>query len=472
MKIDGMVNKLTESRWRNLKKPALLIAALLITASLFYVSAPHAELDFHGVGLLKTADPSAEVGDTVTYHIRVYNPSDFDLHNINVTDNLLDFNATIPFMAEGNETGVTYTLNRTILDTDPNPLVNTVSVEAVDSEGIRSTASTEAKTTIIERLIDITKTGPDFAHEGDAVKYTITVTNLANVTLFNATVNDQLIGFSWKGDLSVGEADTFNFTYVIPAGAPDPLINTAIAQAKLNQTIILDEATWTIDILHPKIDIDKSVHPNEIRPNQTVTYTIKTTNKGDAELFNITLADSIYGMPPNGTIPSSLMPGESFTWTFNATLTDCTVNVANVTAVDALGMEVHDRDKAVVKVKRICPKSMGYWKNHPAAWPVEEIRIGNVTYTKEEALAILWRANAKDATRMLAAQLIAAKLNRLIGVSASFDYCHKHVNIDDVIADADAFLVKHPLGSDPRCADREKALMLKDILDAYNNQWC
>ena len=463
------MNKLTKSKWGDLKKPALLFTAFLIAASLFYVSAPQIEQDFHGVGLLKNADPFAEVGDTVTYHIRVFNPSDFDLHNINVTDNLLNFTATVPFMAEGNKTGVTYTLNRTVLGTDPNPLVNTVSVEAVDSEGIRSTASTQAETTIIKRLIDVTKTGPDFAHEGDAVKYTITVTNKANSTLHNATVNDQLLGFGWKGDLSVGESNTFNVTFVIPEDAPDPLTNTVVAQAKLNQTIILDEATWTIDLLHPKIDIDKSVHPTEVRPNQTVTYTIKTTNKGDAELFHITLIDSIFGMPPNGTIPSSLLPGESFTWTFNATITDCAVNVAVVTAVDALGTQVADRDKAVVKVKRICPRSMGYWKNHPEAWPVEEIKIGNVTYTKEEALDILWGANARDATKMLAAQLIAAKLNRLAGASASFKYWCKLVNIDDVISDADAFLIEHPLGSDPQGEDRETALKLKDILDAYNN---
>ncbi len=466
------MKELTEFTWRKMKKPALLIAALLITASLFYVSAPQAEQGSHGIGLLKSADPYAEVGDTVTYYIKVYNPSDFDLHNINVTDNMLAFNATIPFMAEGNQTGVTYTLDRTVLGTDPNPLVNTAMVEAVDSEGIRSTASTQATTTIIERLIDIEKTGPNHAHEGDTIKYTITVTNLANATLYNATVSDQLVGFGWKGDLNEGETNTFNVTYVIQEGAPDPMTNTAIAQAKLNETMIYAEATWTVDILHPKINVEKSVHPHEILRNENVTYTIITTNIGDAELFNITLIDSIFGLPPNGTIPSSLMPGESFTWMFNATITDCTINVAKVTAVDALGMKVRDCDKAVVKVKTICPRSMGYWKNHPEAWPVEEIEIGNVTYTKEEALAVLWGANAKDATRMLAAQLIAAKLNRQAGVSACFYYNHRLVNIDDVITKADSFLVNHPVGSDPRGEDRETALWLKDIFDAYNNQWC
>jgi len=470
--IDKMVNKLIEFKWRNLRKPTLLIAALLVTASLFYVSAPQNAGGFHGVGVLKSADPYAEVGDTVTYHIKVYNPSDFDLHNINVTDHLLGVNVTIPFMAEGNETGVTYTLTRTVSDTDPNPLVNTVTVEAIDSEGVYSTASTEAKTTIVERLIDITKTGPNYVHEEESVKYTITVTNLADTTLYNVTVNDQLMGFGWKGDLSIGESNVFNLTFVVPAGASDPLTNTVVAHAKLDETIIYAEATWTIDILHPEINVEKTAHPSEGCRCENVTYTIIITNTGDAELFNITVMDSLFGQPPDGTIPSSLLPGESFTWVFNATVSDCTVNVANVTAVDILGIKVHDSDKAMVKIRGVCPRSKGYWKTRPEAWPVEEIEIGNITYTKEEALAILWGANAKDATKMLAAQLIAAKLNRIAGVSACFYYCHKLVNIDDVISDTDSFLVNHPLGSDPRGEDREAALWFKDLLDAYNNQYC
>ena len=465
-----MVNKLTEFKWNNLRKASILIGALLVTASLFYVSAPKVDSGFHGIGVLKSADHYAEVGDAVTYHIRVYNPSDFDLHNINVTDILLGFNVTIPFMAMGNETGVTYTLNRTVLDSDPNPLVNEVTVKALDSEGIYSTASTQAKTTIVKRLVNLTKTGPHYAHEGDAIKYTITVTNLAQEALYNVTVNDQLIGFDWKGDLSVGESNVFNLTYAVPLGSPDPLANTATAHAKLNETIIYAETTWTVDILHPEIEVKKEAHPSEVRPCQNVTYTITTTNTGDTELFNITLVDSIFGAPPDNTIPSSLMPEESFTWTFNATLDECTVNRVNVTAVDVLGMKVHDQDEATVKVKCICPRSKGYWKTHPEAWPVEEIEIGNITYTKQEALTILWGANAKDATRMLAAQLIAAKLNRLAGASPSFWHCGKLINIDDVISEADSFLMDHPLGSDPRCDDRETALWLKDLLDAYNNE--
>ena len=77
-------------------------------------------------------------------------------------------------------------------------------------------------------------------------------------------------------------------------------------------------------------------------------------------------------------------------------------------------------------------------------------------------LARARNAKAKDATHMLAAQLIAAKLNVLNGAYASEE-------VLEAIDDADAFLTAHPYGSNPRGADRSYALALKDTLDDFNN---
>ena len=96
--------------------------------------------------------------------------------------------------------------------------------------------------------------------------------------------------------------------------------------------------------------------------------------------------------------------------------------------------------------------SMG-WKIHPEKWPTNEIEIGNITYTKEEALQILRAANAKDTTKMLAAQLIAAKLNRLSEASPCFYYRGEQANIDDAISDADTLLTNHPIESNPRLSE-------------------
>jgi len=57
------------------------------------------------VGLLKSADSFVYVGGFVEYQIKVYNPSDHDLYNINVTDPMLRLNDTIPFLEARNMTG-------------------------------------------------------------------------------------------------------------------------------------------------------------------------------------------------------------------------------------------------------------------------------------------------------------------------------------------------------------------------------
>jgi uncharacterized repeat protein (TIGR01451 family) len=314
---------------------------------------------FHGVGLLKTADPFVYIGDQVTYQIKVYNPSEFDLLNINVTDPMLGFEETIPFLAAGNTTGVTFTLQREVLNTDPNPLMNTVSVEAVDTEGVYSTASTQAFTTVAEKLLSITKVGPEFAHVGDAVTYTLVVENVGDSDVANVTVNDEMLGFSWMGDLAVAESNVFNITYVVPKGASDPLINVVTAYAEVNQTTIYAEGEWSVDILHPKLTVNKMVEPEEVSAEQNVTFSIEVNNTGDADLYNLTLVDTIYGEAPAEVIPSMLSPGDSFTWSFNATVSDqCFVNKAKATGVDALGKKVCDSDKVNVYVQpKTCPEA-------------------------------------------------------------------------------------------------------------------
>ena len=88
-----------------------------------------------------------------------------------------------------------------------------------------------------------------------------------------------------------------------------------------------------------------------------------------------------------------------------------------------------------------CVRGQGYWKNHPDAWPVTELQLGNVTYTQEQLLAILHQPVRGNGLLILAHQLIAAKLNIAAGADPS---C-----IQDAIAEADALigdLVVPPIG--------------------------
>ena len=97
--------------------------------------------------------------------------------------------------------------------------------------------------------------------------------------------------------------------------------------------------------------------------------------------------------------------------------------------------------------------------------------IGETNYTKKEAINMLEEANAKDATKMLAAQLIAAKLNRLSGTCSDFCHCADSVNVDKVIEDADEFLADHDWTDWYDLTDmlKNRVLYWQGELDAYNN---
>ena len=107
----------------------------------------------------------------------------------------------------------------------------------------------------------------------------------------------------------------------------------------------------------------------------------------------------------------------------------------------------------------------GYWKNHPEAWPVEQITIGGVTYAWDAAIAIMKEPKTKqDKTYTMFAALVAAKLNILIGNAAG---C-----ITDTIADADSWMGTYgPVGSGKKGNSNAwvEGEPLYNMLDAYNN---
>jgi hypothetical protein len=109
-----------------------------------------------------------------------------------------------------------------------------------------------------------------------------------------------------------------------------------------------------------------------------------------------------------------------------------------------------------------CPRSPGFWKNHTELWPTDYLELGGVEYDAAQLLALL-QYNGPDASNHLARQLVATKLNLLVG-SDPF--------ILPVVDEADLFLVEFPPGCNPKGQDKQRANAIKDELDAYNNLDC
>lgn len=115
----------------------------------------------------------------------------------------------------------------------------------------------------------------------------------------------------------------------------------------------------------------------------------------------------------------------------------------------------------------ICPHSQGYWKNHLSAWPIDSITLGDKSYTKGEARAIMKTPTRGDASIILARQLIAAKLNVENGsnpapMQETIDAA------DDLLA---TFARRLPLGVRAFTATGKEMLQFARVLDAYNNGW-
>ncbi len=177
-----------------------------------------------------------------------------------------------------------------------------------------------------------------------------------------------------------------------------------------------------------------------------------------------------------GTIAGPLAPGASSTLTATITVSSDRTNIGTATGnpTDDTGADipgqadVTDSDDAVVvmEVEGGCTLTQGYWKNHPGAWPVESLMLGDVViYTKAELIELLKTPTGGDAGIVLVHQLIAAKLNVENGADPSV--------VEDIIADADDWLVDYgdtlPCSIKMDTPEGAVAVDLAEILDDYNN---
>jgi hypothetical protein len=151
---------------------------------------------------------------------------------------------------------------------------------------------------------------------------------------------------------------------------------------------------------------------------------------------------------------------------YDGELNDATAYVVRVhaeaTADAAESPQSADLEASTKPASQNCTFTIGYWKNHPEAWPVGSLFLGNTSYTQAELLQILNTPAGGNGLLILAHQLIAAKLNIAGGADPT--------PVASDIANADALignLVVPPIGSDFLAASSVTAI--SDDLDSYNN---
>jgi len=187
-----------------------------------------------GILVVKECPESVPFGADVTFTITVTNTGNEALENLFVTDELLGGDITDDFefgetLAVGAEASAQFTYTP---GANEDPVENSVTAsgDGVDSE-VTVTSTDACDTDILNPAIQIEKTvSDDLVLVGTTVTYTYVVKNIGEVTLYNITVVDDILGPI--GEIAVLEPDqevTLTKDFVV---SDEPVRNVAIADGE------------------------------------------------------------------------------------------------------------------------------------------------------------------------------------------------------------------------------------------------
>jgi uncharacterized repeat protein (TIGR01451 family)/uncharacterized delta-60 repeat protein len=301
----------------------------------------------------KTRDlATAAGGDTITYTLKVTNLGPDTANNVVVTDSLsanLTYvscsstgagvcggsgnNRTVTIASLAKDAFETITIKATVNAglADPTIIPNTGSVTSDTADGITGNNAQSVATTVHKRAnLKIEKTGaPSSVIPGEALTYTLTVSNLGPDTAANVVVTDNLpaeVTFvscnSGGGGVCAGAGNNRTITFASLANGASAVITLqATASASLTNgssfentaTVASDTpegdsadntAKFVITVLNnADVAITKTVAKSN---NRQISYTITVSNLGLYTAKGIVVNDPL----PTGTVFSSVAPGD------------------------------------------------------------------------------------------------------------------------------------------------------------------
>jgi uncharacterized repeat protein (TIGR01451 family) len=162
---------------------------------------------------------------------------------------------------------------------------------------------------------------PDPIALGSVLEFTVTATNIGNMTLTNVEVSDSLItptgGTTPCASVAPGESCTLIGTYVVAQPDVDAgeVLNTATADS--DQTDPVETSLLTPVPQNPAIELVKEAELDDSNGNglgdagEAINYTITVTNRGDVTLTDVEVLDPLLGnLVCSPATPATLAPSE------------------------------------------------------------------------------------------------------------------------------------------------------------------
>ena len=274
-------------------------------------------------------------GHPVTYFYEITNTGDSPMNDVRVFDDKLGWFYLDDHEADGtllSGESWSFSVASSIPVTDQMDIWFLNNVATVYGDICDGTweASTEWNVEVVRPDITVTKwSSYEVITPGHMIPFYINVTNTGNIDLNGVYVNDSLMGTFYKasdtddGVLAPGETWEMVLWYELGEddGVPWSLCNDVTAYGFVCHAWISDDARWCIGIVHPSIDIVKTVDSacDMFLEGQTVTYTINVTNTGDVALENVRVFDTMLGwsyLDGDGMLAA----GESWVFTYDHAL--------------------------------------------------------------------------------------------------------------------------------------------------------
>lgn len=323
------------------------------------------------ITLSKTADPTViHAGDMVTYTYLITNTGDTDLSDIALDDDVLgDLAYLLPSLdlAAGASTTAQITVP---VDSDVTNIGTVLATygEPDSAFGGEVKAQSTASVDVIHPDMLVRKTADKTVIlEGELVTYSYEIENTGDVPLDAIQLTDDQLGpitldktTLEPGETAYGSAsaaieeDTLN---VATATAVDPL------QMTLQRT-----ADASVDVIHPAIEVYKSVNPDIVVYEGEVTYDYYVVNSGDVALSSIDITDDQLGTI---ALDQELAAGASASFSRTAVIDVDTTNRVDVIGYDAYQHEVTAWATADVDVI------------HPAVGIVKTVEPGTILAGEE-----------------------------------------------------------------------------------------
>lgn len=417
------------------------------------------------ISLTKTADPTTvEWGDEVTYTYTVTNTGSVDLHDVTVTDDNGtpdqpgdDFVVgTVALLAPGEV--ATFTVTKTLQPMcdggQPVGMLEAQMVPDANGDGIA-----DIKITYVQSRGVVDNTYGANASPGYTKRPNFSDRVGSDKAEFRLTNGDDDVVLHFFADYISESGDPSGYGTLGVSGREGEMVAGDAASVLTVNTSLSDNLNQSPEFYGFTVD---SPPPPEPYPGWDYfnSYTIVVSGAAfEPSGFGGVTVLEVHNSPQMKVEP---WPCE-----------ECVTNTATVTATDSIGLDIvatGTADETVcvhVEPGQQPPPGVHkskWWKDHPGEWPVDEITVGGVTYTKADAIQIMKkRPDKKDMTYKMFVELVAAKLNVLIG--------NDDAPVAATIAAGDAWLTANPLGSkvgdkDPRWKNEGKALC--DLLKKYN----